>query len=145
MFFLTITEGVAQAEHRKTTNSAVTLISRVNIKIYINGKIVKPVRTIFLQEYFEMRPVITIEYCPKCKWMLRAAYFAQELLTTFTDDVHGVMLHPSDVDGTFRILVDQAEVFDRKRTGRFPETKELKQLVRDIVNPGKDLGHSDRR
>src|SRR5688500_5080107 len=32
-----------------------------------------------------MKPIITIEYCPKCGWMLRAAYFAQELLTTFQD------------------------------------------------------------
>lgn len=103
-----------------------------------------PLFYVSLWKFFNMKPVITIEYCPKCRWMLRAAYFAQELLTTFTEDVHGVMLHPSDVNGTFRILVDQAEVFDRKRAGRFPETKELKQLVRDIINPAKDLGHSDR-
>jgi selenoprotein W-related protein len=91
-----------------------------------------------------MKPVITIEYCPKCGWMLRAAYLAQELLTTFTDDVHGVLLQPSEVNGTFKVRVDEREIFDRKRAGGFPETKELKQLVRDIVNPEKDLGHSDR-
>jgi selenoprotein W-related protein len=92
-----------------------------------------------------MKPVISIEYCPKCGWMLRAAYFAQELLTTFTEDVYGVMLVPSEVSGTFRINIDKKQIFDRKQTGRFPETKELKQLVRDIVNPAKDLGHSDRK
>lgn len=92
-----------------------------------------------------MKPVITIEYCPKCGWMLRAAYVAQELLTTFTDDIHGTMLRPSEVSGRFVVSVDGKEVFDRKREGRFPETKELKQLIRDIVNPGKDLGHSDRK
>lgn len=90
-----------------------------------------------------MKPMITIEYCPRCGWMLRAAYFAQELLTTFTEDIHGVLLHPSEVGGTFRVKVDQNEMFDRKKAGRFPETKELKQLIRDVVNPGKDLGHSD--
>jgi selenoprotein W-related protein len=92
-----------------------------------------------------MKPIISIEYCPKCGWMLRAAYFAQELLTTFTDDVGGVMLQPSEVNGTFRISIDGMEIFDRKKIGRFPEPKELKQQVRDIVNPGKDLGHSDRK
>ena len=51
----------------------------------------------------------------------------------------------SEVSGTFKVLIDNAGVFDRKREGRFPETKELKQLVRDVVNPGKDLGHSERK
>jgi selenoprotein W-related protein len=92
-----------------------------------------------------MKPVISIEYCPKCAWMLRATYLTQELLTTFTEDVHGVTLIPSNVNGTFRITIDEKEIFDRKQMGRFPETRELKQLVRDIVNPGKDLGHSDRK
>ena len=77
--------------------------------------------------------------------MLRGAYFAQELLTTFTDDIKGVLLQPSEVNGTFRISVDTREIFDRKNQGRFPETKELKQLIRDVVNPEKDLGHSDKR
>ena len=91
-----------------------------------------------------MKPSISIEYCPKCGWMLRAAYFAQELLTTFTGDVKGVILEPSEVNGTFVIRIDEKEIFNRKTMGRFPETKELKQLVRDVVNPGKSLGHSDR-
>jgi predicted Rdx family selenoprotein len=34
-----------------------------------------------------MKPTITIEYCPKCHWLLRAAYMAQEILTTFADEV----------------------------------------------------------
>lgn len=92
-----------------------------------------------------MKPVIDIEYCPKCGWMLRAAYFAQEVLTTFTEDVHGVMLQPSEVNGRFVVRIDGKEIFDRKKSGRFPETKELKQLIRDVVNPEKDLGHSDKK
>jgi selenoprotein W-related protein len=91
-----------------------------------------------------MKPTITIEYCPKCNWMMRAAYMAQELLTTFTDDVYGVTLRPSEISGTYTISIDDAILFDRKIKGRFPEIKELKQLVRDKVNPGKSLGHSDR-
>jgi len=92
-----------------------------------------------------MKPTIRIEYCPKCGWMLRAAYMAQELLSTFTDDVYGVTLIPSEVSGRYTIAVDETIVFDRKREGRFPEIKELKQLVRDNVNPMKDLGHSDKK
>lgn len=92
-----------------------------------------------------MKALIEIEYCPKCGWMLRAAYMAQELLTTFTEDIYGVTLVPSEVSGRYQIRVDKTILFDRKREGRFPEIKELKQLVRDVVNPDKSLGHSDKR
>lgn len=34
-------------------------------------------------------------------------------------------------------------IFDRGTEGRFPEVKEIKQMVRDRVIPDKDLGHSD--
>ncbi|TWR26879.1 SelT/SelW/SelH family protein [Mucilaginibacter achroorhodeus] len=91
-----------------------------------------------------MKPTIVIEYCPKCNWMLRAAYMAQELLTTFTDDVYGVTLQPSETSGKYNISVNENVIFDRKEQGRFPEIKELKQLVRDVVAPEKGLGHSDR-
>ena len=89
--------------------------------------------------------IITIEYCPKCGWMLRAAYMAQELLSTFTGDINGVLLLPSESPGTYTIFIDDHVIFDRKTEGRFPEIKELKQFVRDNVSPGKSLGHSDRK
>lgn len=92
-----------------------------------------------------LKPTVSIEYCPKCGWMLRSAYMAQELLSTFTDDLHGVLLQPSEVGGTFLIKIDEQIIFDRKDEGRFPEIKELKQLVRDVVNPEKSLGHSDKK
>jgi selenoprotein W-related protein len=91
-----------------------------------------------------MKPTITIEYCPKCGWLLRAAYLAQELLTTFIDDIKSVTLLPSETGGRFTIFVDDIVVFDRKENGGFLETKEIKQLIRDVVNPEKNLGHSDR-
>ncbi|MVZ66828.1 SelT/SelW/SelH family protein [Sphingobacterium sp. DK4209] len=90
-----------------------------------------------------MKPTIRIEYCPKCGWMLRGAYMAQELLTTFTDDLFGVTLQPSEISGRYTIYINDEVIFDRKREGRFPEIKELKQLVRNIVNPEKSLGHSE--
>ncbi len=90
-----------------------------------------------------MKPLITIEYCPKCGWMLRSAYMAQELLTTFVDQIKGVTLIPSETVGTFLISIDEKRVFDRKEQQRFPEIKELKRLVRDVVSPDMDLGHTD--
>lgn len=35
-------------------------------------------------------------------------------------------------------------LWDRKAEGGFPETKELKDRVRNIIEPGRDLGHIDR-
>jgi selenoprotein W-related protein len=92
-----------------------------------------------------MKPIITIEYCPKCHWLLRAAYMAQELLTTFADELYGVTLQPSETGGHYSIRIGDAVIFDRKEYGRFPEIKEIKQIVRDHISPGKDLGHSDKK
>jgi selenoprotein W-related protein len=91
------------------------------------------------------KPVITIEYCPKCGWMLRAAYMAQELLTTFSEDLKGVFLRPSEFAGRYSIFLDEKLIYDRKEMGGFPEIKELKQLIRDNAFPGKELGHSEKK
>lgn len=91
-----------------------------------------------------MKPTITITYCPKCGWLLRSAYFAQELLTTFTDYVDSVKLKPSEVSGVFSIEVDAQEIWNRKTDDGFPEIKVLKQRVRNIVAPELSLGHSDK-
>jgi len=92
-----------------------------------------------------MKPVISIEYCPKCGWLLRAAYMAQEILTTFSEDVKAVSLQPAEVSGTYTISINEEIIFDRKTMGRFCEIKELKQIIRDKINPGKSLGHSDKK
>lgn len=89
------------------------------------------------------KPLISITYCPKCGWMLRSAYMAQEILTTFVNEVKGVVLLPSEISGVFAISVKDKLIFDRKQMQRFPEIKELKQLIRDEVNPSMPLGHSD--
>lgn len=91
------------------------------------------------------KKLITIEYCPKCGWMLRAAYMAQELLTTFMEEIGGVTLVPSQVSGRYWISIENEILFDRKRDGHFPEIKELKRAVRDIVAPEKSLGHSEEK
>jgi selenoprotein W-related protein len=90
-----------------------------------------------------MTPRIEIRYCTQCRWLLRAAWLAQELLTTFAQELGEVALVPS-TGGVFEIMVDGEVVFSREQEGRFPEAKELKQLVRDRIAPDKSLGHSDR-
>ena len=90
------------------------------------------------------KPTLSIEYCPKCGWMLRAAYMAQELLSTFSEELHGVLLIPSETGGAYIISTKDRVIFDRKEEGRFPEIKELKQIVRDVISPQKDLGHTDK-
>ena len=86
---------------------------------------------------------IEITYCTQCRWLLRAAWLAQELLTTFEADLAGVTLSPGS-SGIFEIKLNQKIIFSRKDAGRFPEAKELKQLVRDVIDPARDRGHSDR-
>ena len=92
-----------------------------------------------------MKPTIEIEYCPKCGWLLRAAYMAQELLTTFLEEVYGVTLIPAEVAGRFQIRTADYVIFDRKRENGFKDIKIIKQLVRDHICPDKDLGHSDKK
>ncbi|MBX6380816.1 MAG: SelT/SelW/SelH family protein [Thermoflavifilum aggregans] len=91
-----------------------------------------------------MKHTLTIEYCPRCGWLLRAAWMAQEMLTTFQDELKSVTLVPSETGGTYQIRVDDVLIFDRKQEDGFPEIKILKQRVRDQINPQKSLGHADR-
>jgi selenoprotein W-related protein len=88
-------------------------------------------------------PRIEIEYCTQCRWLLRAAWMAQELLTTFSIEIGELVLVPG-TGGVFEIRVDDDALWSRAEQGRFPDIKELKQLVRDRITPGRDLGHSDR-
>lgn len=44
----------------------------------------------------------------------------------------------------FRILCDGQQIWERKADGGFPEAKVLKQRVRDLIDPTRDLGHNDR-
>jgi selenoprotein W-related protein len=87
-------------------------------------------------------PRIEIEYCRQCRWLLRAAWMAQELLLTFEDDLGGVSLVPG-TGGVFEVRLNGETLWSRVAEGRFPELKELKQRVRDRIAPDRALGHSD--
>lgn len=88
------------------------------------------------------RPHVTITYCTRCNWLLRSAWMAQELLSTFGPELGAVTLVPG-TGGVFEITVDGVSVWERKRDGGFPDVKTLKQMVRDRIDPGRDLGHID--
>ncbi|KAJ2907192.1 selenoprotein W family protein [Zalerion maritima] len=104
-------------------------------------------------------PRVTIQFCTQCKWMLRAAYYAQELLSTFSTSIGEVSLQPT-TGGIFVVSIVTAAdidllgaevgsttskiIWDRKTDGGFPETKELKRKVRDVIDPGRNLGHVDK-
>ena len=60
-------------------------------------------------------PRITITYCTQCRWLLRATWVAQELLTTFTTDLGEIALRPG-TGGVFRIEVDDELLWDRQVT-----------------------------
>lgn len=90
---------------------------------------------------------VVITYCVRCRWLLRAQWYAGELLQTFEDAVGEVALRPAAQDveaGVFRVEVDGEAVWNRKRDGGFPDIAELKRRVRDRVAPDLPLGHSDR-
>lgn len=92
-------------------------------------------------------PQITITYCTQCRWLLRASWLAQELLTTFAKELTraegGLTLRPGS-GGVFTVHVDDELIWDRQRDNGFPDIAQLKRLVRDRVAPGRDLGHIDR-
>lgn len=88
-------------------------------------------------------PRIAITYCTQCLWLLRAAWMAQELLSTFSTELREVALVPG-TGGIFQIHYDDALIWDRKADGGFPEAKVLKQRVRDRLDPGREMGHVDR-
>lgn len=90
-------------------------------------------------------PNVAITYCRLCGWLLRASWMAQELLTTFAEELGSVTLIPDDTGGVFEVRLDGKLIWSRAERQRFPDIKELKQLVRDHIAPERVLGHSDAK
>lgn len=85
---------------------------------------------------------IEIRYCRRCRFLLRAAWLAQELLTTFEEELTEVAVIPSS-GGIFEVALNGEVLFSNKQAGRFPELREIRQLVRDRIAPGKQLSHEE--
>ncbi|MBB3664425.1 selenoprotein W-related protein [Prauserella sediminis] len=88
-------------------------------------------------------PRLEIEYCTRCRWVMRAGWTAQELLATFGTSLAEASLVPG-TGGVFDVRLDGRTLWSRRVDGGFPELSVLKRMVRDIVDPTRDLGHSDR-
>jgi selenoprotein W-related protein len=88
----------------------------------------------------DVRPRVAITYCTQCQWLLRAAWLAQELLSTYVSEV---ALIPG-TNGVFIVTYDDVPIWERKADGGFPDAKTLQQRVRDRLDPGRKLGHLDR-
>jgi len=87
---------------------------------------------------------IEIHFCTQCKWLLRSTWMAQELLSTFETEINKLSLKPG-TGGVFEIHVNKVLIWERKRDKGFPDIKTLKQLVRNVIAPEKNLGHIDRK
>ena len=87
---------------------------------------------------------VEIHFCTQCRWLARAAWMAQELLMTFDAEIAELILRPG-TGGVFEVIANGELVWSRKAEGRFPEITELKQRVRDVIAPGRALGHADKK
>jgi selenoprotein W-related protein len=87
---------------------------------------------------------VEIKFCTQCRWLMRSSWMAQELLTSFDTEITELSLKPG-TGGIFEVTANGTVIWSRKEQGRFPEITELKQLVRDVIAPDKNLGHSDRK
>ena len=74
----------------------------------------------------DLRPRIAIRYCTQCRWLLRAAWLAQELLSTFGTELGEVALAPG-TGGVFEITCNGETIWERKADGGFPDAKGLKR------------------
>ncbi|MBH0236677.1 SelT/SelW/SelH family protein [Methylobrevis albus] len=90
------------------------------------------------------KPAVVITYCRQCNWLLRSAWLAQELLSTFSEELGSVTLVPG-TGGNFAITLGGEEIWERKRDGGFPDAAALKRRVRDKIDPDRDLGHVDHK
>ncbi len=88
--------------------------------------------------------IITINFCIKCGWLMRAAWMAQEIINTYSNDISSVNLVPGK-DGNFEIFCDDQPIFLRHEEGKFIEIIEIKKRIRDFIDPKRLLGHIDRK
>lgn len=110
-------------------------------------------------------PKVTIRFCAKCKWHNRAIWYTQEVLQTFSDPEKNLVTEVAvcplhDQPGLFEVAVapdnEGETVIYRRRMKKldldqseefyydgFPDSKLLKQLIRNHLFPEAGLGHVD--
>lgn len=85
-------------------------------------------------------PRLEIEYCTRCRFLLRASWMAQELLTTFEAELGEVALVPGS-GGIFQVKLDGEVIASNRESKKMPEPPEVKRLVRDRIAPERKIGH----
>ena len=83
---------------------------------------------------------VEITYCTRCKFLLRAAWLAQELLTTFESELSEVALRPGS-GGIFEVSLDGEAIVSNANSGSMPDAAEVKRLLRNRIAPGRRIGH----
>jgi len=86
------------------------------------------------------RPRIEITYCTRCKFLLRAGWLVQELLTTFEAEIGEVALRPGG-GGIFEVALDGEVVATNRDGGKIPDPAEVKRVLRDRIAPERRIGH----
>jgi len=85
-------------------------------------------------------PRVEITYCTRCKFLLRAAWLAQEILTTFESDVEEVALRPGS-GGIFEVRLNSEMIASNADGGTMPDVAQVKRLLRDRIASGRKIGH----
>jgi len=85
-------------------------------------------------------PRVEITYCTKCKFLLRASWMAQELLSTFGDQLGEVAIVPGS-GGIFEVKLDGEVIATNRDHAPMPDPSAVKRLIRDRVAPNQQIGH----
>lgn len=83
---------------------------------------------------------VEITYCTRCKFLLRAAWLAQELLTTFESDLNEVALRPGS-GGIFEVRLNGKVIASNANRAAIPDAGDVKRLLRDRIAPDRRIGH----
>jgi selenoprotein W-related protein len=85
-------------------------------------------------------PRVEITYCTKCRFLLRAAWMAEELLTTFGAELGEVALRPGS-GGIFEVALDGTVIASNRDHAPMPDPADVKRAIRDRISPGRKIGH----
>ncbi len=85
------------------------------------------------------QPRLEIFYCRQCRWLLRASWMAQEMLTTFGEELGEVAIVPGS-GGIFEIALDGEVVATNRDKAPTPDASVVKRAIRDRVAPDKAIG-----
>jgi selenoprotein W-related protein len=83
---------------------------------------------------------VEITYCTRCRFLLRAAWLAQELLTTFESELDEVALRPGS-GGIFEVSLNGEVIASNADGAPMPDPAQVKRLLRDRIAPGRQIGH----